>query len=191
MPVVGLAQLSHLLDGYPGFIPGLVVAIFATVILHGWLARRLRIGRWLSIALCLSLGIIVAATLFPDVSGWVAGADGPAGRAWSCDLSRPRPSPGELIEGGEATANVLLFIPLGVAVALLPRAIRPVSILLALVLPFAIEFVQAALPTLVRRCQAEDVADNLLGLVIGLLAGAILKWWSARRVDARPHGSGG
>ena len=44
----------------------------------------------------------------------------------------------------------------------------------ALALPFAIEATQLVVIPLGRACQGADVIDNLTGLVIGLMAGAVL-----------------
>ena len=75
----------------------------------------------------------------------------------------------------EATANVVLFVPLGVAVALLPARLRMRAVIAAAFAPVAIELIQAALPQMDRRCQAADVADNLLGLALGLALGLLLR----------------
>lgn len=176
--------LSTLLDGYPGFVPGLVVATIAVILLTAPVARALGIGRPHAALLVGSIGVIVAATLFPDVVAWVTGAPpSSSGAPWSCDLERIRPSLTELLEGSEATANVLLFVPLGIAVALLPRRIRPVAVGLAVLSPIAIEIIQSGIPLLDRRCQGEDVADNLLGLLLGVTIGLVVLWWRARRAD--------
>lgn len=167
-------RLSHVLSAYPGFGPGLVVAVVASLALTPWIARRLRIGRGLALALALSVGTVVAATLFPDVIGWWAGTSLADNAIWSCDLERIRPSLTEILAFREATANVILFVPLGICVALLPAAFRFRAIVVALVAPLAIEFVQAALPQMDRRCQAADVADNLLGLALGIALGLTL-----------------
>jgi VanZ like family len=178
---VGLDKVAELLDGYPGFVPGLIVAIVVAVLAHGWLAARLRIGRGLATALILAIGIVAAATLFPDVIGWWTGAVGPAGSSWSCDLGRLRPSLGEFLDAGESTANTMLFIPLGVVVVLLPREVRAPAIVLSIASPFAIELIQSAVPSLDRQCQTADIADNLTGLAIGLAIGAVVAWWRGRR----------
>jgi hypothetical protein len=44
----------------------------------------------------------------------------------------------------------------------------------ALALPFAIELTQLRVPSLGRYCDSMDIADNLIGLVLGFAAGAIV-----------------
>lgn len=173
--------LSELLDGYPGFVPGLIVATVVVILLTPPVSRALGIGRVHTAVLVGSIGLIVAATLFPDIAAWVTGGPPAAGAApWSCDLERIRPSLSELKDRGESTANVLLFVPLGIAVVLLPRRVRPVAVGLAILSPVAIEIIQAGVPLLDRRCQGADVADNLLGLLVGGGIGAAILWWRGR-----------
>ena len=174
-----LLGLSELLDGYPGFLPGLAVTIVVAVLLHRSLARRMGIGRAHAFLLLFGIGVIVSATLFPNVLRLPS--TGSSFPAWSCDLSRIRPSPGEFFEMGEATANMLLFLPLGVAIGLLRGTSRWRAAGLAIVAPFAIELIQAGLPSLDRRCQTADIADNLTGLAIGLAIGVLVAWVLDRR----------
>jgi glycopeptide antibiotics resistance protein len=181
-----LQHLSELLDGYPGFLPGLAVTIVVAAIGYRAVARRLGIGRAHGFLLLFGVGVIVSATLFPNVLHLPA--IGYAFPAWSCDLSRLRPSPGEFLEAGEATANMLLFLPLGIAIGLLPGRSRWPAAAVAIASPFLIELIQAGLPALERRCQTADIADNLTGLLVGLAVGAVTAWIVARR---RAAGAGG
>jgi glycopeptide antibiotics resistance protein len=73
--------------------------------------------------------------------------------------------------------NVLLFIPLGAAIAFVPRSRRKVLLVAGgLTVPFVIEGLQLLVPALGRGCESADVFDNLLGLVIGLVLGAVTAW---------------
>ena len=73
-----------------------------------------------------------------------------------------------------AILNVLLFMPLGVSIAFMPRSRLKVAVLVAAIaLPFAIETTQLLLPILDRGCQSADVIDNLTGLVLGLAGGSV------------------
>ena len=77
--------------------------------------------------------------------------------------------------GGATSLNVILFVPLGLAIGLLGRS--PVTAWLlvgALASPVVIETIQSLAPMLGRGCQSRDVVDNLLGLGIGLVLGALL-----------------
>jgi glycopeptide antibiotics resistance protein len=174
-----LGWLEPVFRSYPGFLPGLVVGLAVTALLAGRTARALRIRGALAAALLLSLGVVLAATLFPSpeaiqrVLG--AAAEPPQARAGTCNLS----SFGliqfdEFFEIGERTANELLFVPLGICIVLLPRRIRWAAVLTGLALPLAIEAVQSMTPSLDRACEGRDVADNLTGLVAGYAVGLVL-----------------
>ena len=70
-----------------------------------------------------------------------------------------------------------MFIPLGFAIAMVPRSRRKAAVLAAAVaLPFVIEATQLVVTPLGRACQSADVVDNLTGLVLGLVAGAVVAW---------------
>ncbi|MCW2546248.1 MAG: hypothetical protein JWN96_708, partial [Mycobacterium sp.] len=75
---------------------------------------------------------------------------------------------------GDTSLNVILFVPLGLAIGLLGRSPATARMLVAvLALPLAIEAIQSLLPMLGRGCQSGDVVDNLLGLGIGLALGML------------------
>jgi hypothetical protein len=129
--------------------------------------------------LLLALGLIVSATLTPSREALRFGTIGRG----TCDLGRIGVAPiSDLLEFGDPLFNVLLFIPLGIAIGLLPSSI-PKSVLVAgaLALPFAIETIQLLATGLDRACQSADVSDNLTGLVIGLAVGI-----AARRLGGSP-----
>ena len=156
----------------PLFLPAL--AAWAVV---GALAAR-RIGRRLGIhpvhafGLVVSLGIVLSATLTPQGAALVRGATGPA----TCDLSRLGfASIHDYLVLGDIQGNVLMFIPLGVALALLPASRNRAALVLAgALVPVCIETTQLMLGFLDRACQSGDVVDNLLGLGIGLALGAVV-----------------
>ena len=112
---------------------------------------------------------IVAATLTPewDAIAHAAYSDG------GCDVSRVGLIPlSDLTRVSQASLNVALFVPLGLAIGLVPWSSRSALILAAaLLLPFVIEATQAALPALGRGCESADVTDNLTGLGVGFLVG--------------------
>jgi glycopeptide antibiotics resistance protein len=127
--------------------------------------------------LILSLGVIVSATLTPQSEALAFGAQGSS----SCNLSRLELAPlDELLAVNETSLNVLLFVPLGAAIALLPSTrIELVLAVAAIALPFAIEATQLLVPLLDRGCESADVIDNLTGLAVGF-AGGVLAGWVAR-----------
>ena len=83
----------------------------------------------------------------------------------------------EYLRVNDTSLNVLLFIPLGTLIGVLPRSPYRVPILIAaIILPFAIEVLQLVISPLGRACQSADVFDNLLGLTLGLGAGLLVSW---------------
>jgi glycopeptide antibiotics resistance protein len=88
---------------------------------------------------------------------------------------------------GTTSLNVILFVPLGILIALLPRSrATAFAVFGAAVLPLAIESIQLVATPLGRACQGADVTDNMLGLALGLAAG----WtgaWISRRLSKQPH----
>ena len=155
----------------PWFLPGVAIAAIVSIAEADVVGRALRVRRPVAWAMVLSLGVILAATMTPQWEALAFGAQG----ASSCDFSRIGLAPlSELLRFGDTSGNVLLFIPLGVTIALVPRSRRKATLLIAAIaLPFAIETVQLLLPVLDRACESADVVDNLTGLFIGLSGGVV------------------
>jgi glycopeptide antibiotics resistance protein len=121
----------------------------------------------------LALGVILSATLSP-LEKEFQGPDG----SGTCDLSRiGLPSLAELATPNtDVAANILLFIPLGVSIGLIPGSRRKVAVFVGvLALPVMVESVQLLVTPLHRGCQSADVIDNLTGLAIGLVVGTALR----------------
>ncbi|MFO7531122.1 MAG: VanZ family protein, partial [Candidatus Limnocylindrales bacterium] len=71
--------------------------------------------------------------------------------------------------------NVLLFIPLGLAIGLLPRTrARRYLIVGGFALPVVVEATQSLITVLGRGCESADVFDNAMGMAIGLVMGLSL-----------------
>ena len=156
----------------PWFLPGVVVALVLGVPLSRPVARALGAPRAVAYLLAVSVGAILAATLPPGAGGFDRLADEHGGchlqRLWLADAHA-------YLSVSEVSLNVLLFVPLGVALALLPRSTRARTVAIAaLALPIAIEALQVVLTPLGRACESGDVVDNLIGLVIGLIIGGVL-----------------
>ncbi len=160
----------------------LAMAIVAALFLSSATARALQTSRFVAGLLLFGFGFVLAITLTPDglaMAGEVS--DG------VCDVSRVGLAPiSELTRISSSSLNVLLFVPLGFAVALLPRT-RGAAIvtIAAFSLTFVVEGIQLVVTVLGRGCQTADLVDNLLGLVIGLAAGLLIR--PLLRV-ARPEG---
>jgi glycopeptide antibiotics resistance protein len=184
-PTTEATGLSDVGFRLPWFLPGAAVSFILSLIASGVVGRTLRMPRSLAWALILTLGIILSATLTPLSNALAYGATG----SDSCNLSRVSLAPlGDYLGAGDEGGNVLIFIPLGATIALMPRSRRRTAVFLgAILLPFAIETAQLLMPVLDRACESADVVDNLAGLVLGLALGAGAGWLvSARRRGDRP-----
>jgi VanZ family protein len=163
--------LRTLADVLPWFLPGLVVTTAIALLVAGPVARHLRSDRWVAFLLVTSVGAVLAATI-PPVAGGLGGRPLVAGR---CDFGRIGLAPlAQYLQFSDTSLNVILFIPLGLATALLGRSTATGRVAMsAFAFPFAIEAIQSLLPILGRGCQSQDVVDNILGLGIGLALGLL------------------
>jgi len=156
----------------PWLVPGVVVSILIGLVVARPLSRWLGTSFGVALLLVVGFGAVLSATIPPDHDGLLDLAS----RGWTCDLSRTGPaSPLSYLRIGEASLNVLLFVPLGLAVGLLPGSRRAMLVgAIALTATFAIEATQALVPMLGRGCEAADLVDNLLGLGLGFLVARLL-----------------
>jgi hypothetical protein len=160
----------------PWLLPGIAVSVGLALALARPLAPFLSARPAVAGLLVLAVGTIVAATLTP-IGGTF---DRPTTSPASCDLRRMLPAaPSVLVRDDDAAPNVALFVPLGVAIALVPRPQRGRLLVLAVALPFAVEGLQVALPILGRGCESADVVDNLTGLAVGFGAATLVRGWRA------------
>ncbi len=157
----------------PWFWPGVFVSLIAGTLLAAPVGRTLRIRPVLAGLLMFSVGIIVAATLTPLRDALEVGAVGTG----TCDFSRLGLAPlAELSDRNDTSLNVILFVPLGLGIALVPqRRLRGTLLLAAIASPFVIEAIQLIAPVLDRGCQSADVIDNLTGLSIGFVIGLVVR----------------
>ncbi len=158
----------------PWFLPGMVASVAVSLAAGGRVGRALGARRAVGSLLVLSLGIVVSATLTPLRGVIEFGATGQG----ACDFSRLGLAPlRELLRVNDTSLNILMFVPLGMVLGIVPRSRRKAALVAgAIALPFAIETIQLLVPALDRGCQSADVIDNLTGLVIGLAAGAVIGW---------------
>jgi hypothetical protein len=179
--MVAADKVASTLSGYPGFVPGVVVSIVVAYLTSTTVAGVFRVGRLVGGTLVFGLLVIVSATLTP-------GGTAPRLDGLSCDLSRIGLAPiHDLLRISEVSLNVVLFMPLGAALGLLPHSGRKAAaIASAIALPFAIETIQLLVPFLERACQSADVSDNLTGLIIGLGVGTLTGFGVARLGSGRP-----
>ena len=154
----------------PWLLPGLALSAVIGLAVGRRVARAIRSTPLLGWALVVSFGLVVSATLTPLRAGLDLGTTG----VGTCDLSRMGLAPiQELFRISDTSLNVLLFIPLGLTLGLVPGSRRRnILAVIAILSPFAIEAGQLVLPVLGRGCQSADVFDNLTGLLIGAVIGA-------------------
>lgn len=181
-PIV--AYLSDFALFWPGVLVSIVVSFAVARRVGVWLGR----GRFGGGLLIFSLGLIAAATLTPSREALRFGALG----SGTCDLSRIGLAPlREVVTLGDPGFNILLFLPLGIAIGLLPWSrVAAALLVMAVLLPPAIEATQLVVRALDRGCQASDVVDNLSGLLIGMIIGATIQWLRGGRDSGARDGDG-
>ena len=165
----------------PWFLPGVALSVVLALVVCGPLGRALGVGRLTAWLLVVGVGVVLVTTLTPQREALELGALGTG----TCDFSRVTLAPLAFYGGkNDSAQNVLLFVPLGLALALVPRSRRKVALAAgAVLLPFAIEAVQRQAVALNRSCQSADVVDNLAGLIIGVAIGSLIAY--ARSAGAR------
>ncbi len=170
-------DIRWVLGPSPLFLPGIAVSLVIGRVVAERVGRGLHVARGLAFALVLSLGLIVSATLTPspEAFAYAVGGTGPPEIHETCDLSRiGLPALESLASMNDDSLNILLFLPLGTSLALLPGSRRKAGLVVgAFAMPVAIETYQLALAHFGRACQASDVADNVTGLVVGLVVGLV------------------
>jgi hypothetical protein len=135
-------------------------------------ARGLGAPRWIAFVFLAALCGVLAATLSPVPLTYPPEYY----RYRTCDVSSfAPPTLEQLGTVNDTSLNVALFVPLGLSCALLPRWPQVVlSTVVGALLAPAAETVQYLLPRLGRVCDTNDVAANLTGLAVGLLAGLLV-----------------
>lgn len=164
------AEFARTLSGLPWAVPAALCAVLLAAVLARSIAAR--IGKTVAgtFLLLASLGAIIGTTLTPSVDV-VHNAQ--------CDLTFVAPTLTDLLTPNDRSLNVALFIPLGIAV-MAPRFRSGRVLLAAASVSPLVEMTQQLATPLNRTCQAIDLIDNELGLVIGIAAGTI-GWWLWRR----------
>jgi VanZ like family len=152
--------------------PGVIISGALAAVLGDRLGRRVEAPRWTGALLIFALGLIASATLTPSYEALHFGAEG----SGTCDLARVGLAPlSEILALNDAGFNVLLYLPLGVALGSLPSRRSSLVWLLALGLAPAVELTQLLVTPLDRACQSSDIVDNLTGLVVGMLTARALR----------------
>lgn len=175
-------------------VPPLVVpvvigyAVLAAVVLWWGRRRRALVVPW--VLFVGAMVVAAVATLTPPIH-----LDNPelygdfVGR--QCALGTPDMSWSAITGQDQRLLNVALFVPIAAcavaAATTIRRRIGVALLAVVLLLPVVVETIQWAVPSLMRACDADDLADNYVGLALGLGAGALLVGlrWAARRESAR------
>jgi glycopeptide antibiotics resistance protein len=168
----------------PWFLPGTALWAVGAVALSSRVARALRTSPAVTFLLLMSLGFVLLSTLTPTAAALAGDTD----ETMRCDLARVTfPTLSELQSITDTSRNIVLFVPMGIALGCLPASRRSLAVGCgAAVLPVLIELVQLAFPAFGRGCQSADVIDNLSGLFLGLgLAVACRAFTGALRRAAR------
>lgn len=156
---------------YPTMLPASLVTLVVATLLRQRIATRLRTAPAVAWLLLASVGGALSLTIAPSRQALTVGVNGPI----TCDLSRlGLASWSVYARMDDPFLNVLAFVPLGLAIGLLPPG-RPklaIAVLAALLSP-AIEATQALVVAMGRACESGDVFDNLFGLLLGLAAGLV------------------
>ncbi|MEU5538801.1 VanZ family protein [Streptomyces sp. NPDC020362] len=167
-------MIRLVLHALPLFWPGVSLSALLALWCSRPLSRHLGCHRSTAFLLLLSLGGIAALTLLPGLTGNYFENVRHASRSCATAVRLPRPS--DLADANQDSLNIALFVPLGLAVTLIPSWWRVAACAVsAVVLPLGIEAVQYALPWLLRACDLQDVADNVTGLALGLAAGCVAR----------------
>jgi hypothetical protein len=170
VPIAVVGTILDLIRNSPLLVPGVAIALIVGVALAPWASARTGLSPLLAGMLVFAFGAIVAITLTPGSGEFF-------GRSW-CGGLRPPPRLGQLVSiSSEHGLNVLLFVPLGILIGLIPRA-RPFAIaaVIAGSMPIVIEWIQYSVPRLDRICQTWDALENLMGLILGLVVGVALAY---------------
>ena len=165
--------MRSFISAIPLFPLVLGLMIIASALIAPLVGRALRARSAVAFFLLASLGLVAAATLLPTANAMSGlASDG------TCDLTRLGfPTATDVRIDSDTRQNLLLFLPLGVALALLPLGATSLGIAAAAaLLPFLVEGIQLTIQVLGRGCQSADVIDNLTGLGLGLLAGSLMRF---------------
>lgn len=173
-------HLEKVLDRYGGW---LLVVVVVAALLAVPLARLLRSNPLVTGLLVMSLFAVVALSLAPSNT--------PQAAAGVCLRPVTLPVGRQILWPSDLTANVLMYLPLGVAVVWLrPRLVRLVAVVAALMVPLVVELAQKEIIAINRQCSLSDIIGNEVGLLVGMAIGAVLLlgWQAVRpsRTDRTP-----
>jgi glycopeptide antibiotics resistance protein len=152
-------------------LPAFGIGAMVAAVVYPVLALRFGVRRYVMFGWLLALLLVLALTLTPQSTAHLGAGmkacwttvQGPIGFSSYGNAS-------------QRSLNVVLFVPLGLFTALMPRRYLAALCLLGLVLPMFVEALQYQLPSLDRQCAVVDVVDNETGFVLGVVIGLTLRW---------------
>lgn len=147
---------------------GLLVVALLAVVLAVPAGKLLRSNPIVAGLLIAAFGAVLVFTLTPQVRMY--------GQPHTCLMTLTRPTRSDLVEPTDISMNTLMLFPVGVLLMWLRPLIAVLGTLfIALVLPFAVEYIQYASPSLGRTCSFYDIATNELGLIVGVAVGLLAR----------------
>jgi Mn2+/Fe2+ NRAMP family transporter len=171
--------MRSFLSTVPWFIPVMAAGIALALLTARPVAARLGSSWVAAFVLIASAASILGATITPDASALASHAV-----ATPCDLSRITPAPpATYLRIGEESLNVLLFVPLGLAIGLMPGRSRRVLGVGAVMFIVGIELTQLLVVPLGRGCQTADIVDNLAGLLVGICTASVIRSAPSRKPE--------
>lgn len=155
-------------DATPWARGGLLIVAIVAVVLAIPAGKLLRSNPIIVGLLIAAFGAVLVFTLTPQVRVY--------GEAETCLMTLTRPTRSDLVEPTDISMNTLLLFPVGVLLMWLRPLIAVLGTLfIALVLPFAVEYIQYASASLGRTCSFYDIATNELGLIVGVAVGLAVR----------------
>lgn len=147
---------------------GLLAVAIAAILLAVPAGKLMRSNPIIVGLLLAAFGAVLVFTLTPQVRMY--------GDGHSCLMTLTKPTRSDLVEPTDISMNTLMLFPVGVLLMWLRPFIAVLAALfIALVLPFAVEYIQYASPSLGRTCSFYDIATNELGLIVGAAIGLLVR----------------
>jgi len=163
------------------FLPNLALTLVISALMAVLVAPVLHLPRW-------RLALWTVAVSVPLAYTWSATAASPL-----TDFCATGVTPWldwNLVTRREVIANLLLFLPAGFAVAVLPQARWLPALLATLAAPVVVELVQAVHKPLNRACEFGDIINNISGAILGFALGsAVLGLQQSMQLLRREAGS--
>ena len=174
----GATWIQTALDITPWAAVGLFAVAAAAVLLAYPVGKLLKTNPIIVGLLMAAVGAALIFTLTPHY--------GPVSNPGGCYLRLSQPARADLTLPTDFSLNILLFVPAGFLIMLLrPWWAVACGLVVAVMIPPAIEWIQMEKVDLGRTCSALDVATNEIGLFIGVAVGLAIRivWEIVRAIS--------